>query len=235
MPSFNVTRKPVGLVIFDCDGVLVDSEPLVMRALLETVRETGTTIDVANGYESFLGRSLASVAQILRIEYGITLEAGALDRMRARLYRLFREELKPIAGVARTLGILATPFCVASSSQMERIRLALEVTGLKGFFGERLYSASMVAQGKAAPDLFLHAARQMGVDVMRCVVVEDSTAGVHAAMRAGMRVLAFAGASHARSTAYRRRLEALKPALVFDDMLRLPDLIRDLEGGLRVT
>src|SRR3546814_10888371 len=102
---------------------------------------------------------------------------------------------------------------------MERIRLALEGTGLKGFFGERLYSASMVAQGKPAPDLFLHAARQMGVDPMRCVVVEDSAAGVHAATRAGMRVLAFAGASHARSPAHRQRLEALKPALVFDDML----------------
>jgi HAD superfamily hydrolase (TIGR01509 family) len=235
MPTPGVTRKPVGLVIFDCDGVLVDSEPLAMRVLLETVRAAGATIDAASAYEHFLGRSLASVSQILRTDYGVHLEAGSLDAMRAKLYQLFRMELKPIPGVVKALGALTTPFCVASSSQMERIRLALEVTGLARFFGQRLYSASMVAQGKPAPDLFLHAARQMGVDPMRVVVVEDSPAGVHAATRAGMRVLAFTGATHARSTAYHKRLEALKPALIFDDMLRLVELVRDLEEGRKVS
>jgi HAD superfamily hydrolase (TIGR01509 family) len=235
MASRGVTHEPVGLIIFDCDGVLVDSEPLAMRVLLETVAEAGTTIDAVNGYESFLGKSLATVSEILRIEYGVDLDAAALDRMRARLYRLFRRELRPIPGIARALGELMVPLCVASSSQMERIRLALEVTDLTTFFGQNLFSASMVACGKPAPDLFLHVARQMGVDPARCIVVEDSPAGVHAAKCAGMRVFAFTGGSHAQSLSYRRTLEALNPTLVFDDMLRLVDLVRDLGEGRKVS
>lgn len=219
----------VDLVIFDCDGVLVDSEPLAMRVLLETIAEAGTTIDAASAYLSFLGKSLATVSEVLCKEYGVDLDPAALDRMRERLYAAFRRELRPVPGVAQALAGLARPICVASSSQMERIRLALEVTGLLPFFGSNLFSASMVAHGKPAPDLFLYAARRMGVDPARCVVVEDSPAGVHAATRAGMRVLAFAGASHAQSPAHRRALEALNPTVIFDDMLKLLELLRGLD------
>ena len=217
---------PAGLIIFDCDGVLVDSEPLSMRVLLETVAEAGAVIDVAQGYESFLGRSLASTTEILRNDYGVDLGDDALDRMRDRLYRLFRQELQPVPGIAAALTGLTLPYCVASSSQPERIRLSLDVTGLRGFFGERIYSASMVANGKPAPDLFLHAAREMRVEPARCIVIEDSPAGVDAAKRADMRVFAFTGGSHALGAAHRQLMRDLQPDLIFEHMAELPGLMR---------
>ena len=220
---------PIGLVIFDCDGVLVDSEPLSMRVLLGTIAEAGAVIDVAQGYESFLGKSLASVTEILRTDYGVDLGRHALDRMRERLYALFRRELRPIAGMAEVLAAMPVPFCVASSSQLERIRLSLEVTGLRGFFGDNIFSASMVAHGKPAPDLFLHAAREMRVEPARCIVIEDAPAGIDAAKRAQMRVLAFTGGSHAQSAVHRSTIASLEPDVTFEHMADLIGLMRELE------
>ena len=142
-----------------------------------------------------------------------------------RLFEVYRRELQPIPGVAATLDRLTIPRCVASSSQMERLRLSLEVTGLLSRFVPHLFSATMVAQGKPAPDLFLHVAERMAVAPEACLVIEDSAAGIEAAQRAGMRVFAFVGGSHARSAAYRAKLAALAPDLIFDDISRLPELI----------
>ena len=219
------TPPPAGLVIFDCDGVLVDSEPLALRVLLEGIAESGVAIEEALAYERFLGRSLASVIETVQRDFGLALEADALDRMRDRLYALFRDELRAITGVAEAIGRLRIPVCVASSSQMERIRLSLEITGLGPCFGDNVFSATMVANGKPAPDLFLLAASRMHVDPPRCIVIEDSPAGIEAAKRAGMRVFAFTGGSHARSADHRNRLAALEPDAVFDDMARLPELL----------
>jgi HAD superfamily hydrolase (TIGR01509 family) len=216
---------PASLVIFDCDGVLVDSEPLSMRVLLETVAEAGTVIDPEQGYERFLGKSLASVTEILRRDYGIAVSDDALEKMRKRLYAVFERELQPIPGIAEALTAIKLPSCVASSSQIERVKLSLRVTGLAPFFGTRIFSASMVENGKPAPDLFLHAAREMHIEPSQCIVIEDSPAGVEAAKRAGMRVFAFLGGSHAQSAAHRRSLEDLDPNLIFDDMAALPGLI----------
>jgi HAD superfamily hydrolase (TIGR01509 family) len=216
---------PAGLIIFDCDGVLVDSEPLALRVLLEGIAERGIAIEEGRAYERFLGRSLASVIETVQRDFGLALEVDALDRMRDRLYALFRDELRAIDGVAEAIGGLDIPVCVASSSQMERIRLSLEITGLTACFADHIFSATMVANGKPAPDLFLLAASRMRVDPSRCIVIEDSPAGIEAAKCAGMRVFAFTGGSHARSAEHRRRLEALQPDLVFDDMARLPALL----------
>jgi HAD superfamily hydrolase (TIGR01509 family) len=228
MTAIGATASPAGLVIFDCDGVLVDSEPLAMRVLLETIAEAGAVIDVPQGYASFLGRSLASVTDILRTDYGVDLGPDALDRMRERLYGLFRQELQPIPGIADALAAMPVPFCVASSSQLERIRLSLDVTGLRRFFGDRIFSASMVAHGKPAPDLFLHAAREMHIEPARCIVIEDSPAGVDAAKRAQMRVFAFTGGSHAQSSAHRSVIMSLGPTLVFEHMADLAGLMREV-------
>jgi HAD superfamily hydrolase (TIGR01509 family) len=217
---------PAGLIIFDCDGVLVDSEPLALRVLLDGIAERGVAIEEAVAYERFLGRSLASVIETVERDFGVALETDALERMRDTLYALFREELRAVAGVADAIGGLDVPFCVASSSQMERIRLSLEITGLAPLFDDRVFSATMVANGKPAPDLFLLAASRMQVNPGRCIVIEDSPAGIEAAQRAGMRVFAFTGGSHARSAGHRSRLAALRPDLVFDDMARLPELVR---------
>jgi len=226
---------PPELVIFDCDGVLVDSEPLAMRILLETTAEAGAVIDPAKAYEDFLGKSLATVCDILRTRHGVNIDEAALERMRTRLYQAIRLELQPIPGIAEALANLETRVCVASSSQLERIRLALEVTGLTTSFGDNLFSAAMVARGKPAPDLFLYAAQQMRVDPGHCMVIEDSPAGVSAALEAGMRVLGFTGGSHARSAPHRRKLEALNPHGVFDDMRDLPGLLLGLERSRKVS
>lgn len=220
--------SPAGLIIFDCDGVLVDSEPLAMRVLLDAIAARGVTIDEATAYDRLLGRSLASVIETVERDFGVTLAPDALESMRERLYDLFRRELRVMPGIAAALARLRLPVCVASSSQMERIRLSLEITGLSSWFGEHVFSAVMVARGKPAPDLFLFAANRMGVAPSRCIVIEDSPAGIAAARAAGMRVLAFTGGGHARSAAHRGRLEALVPDAVFEDMARLPGLIESL-------
>ena len=218
-------RPPLGLVIFDCDGVLVDSEPLADRVLLEGLAALGTPIEPSFAQERLLGRSLGSMCAILREECRIDLSADDLEGMRERLYDLFRRELQPIAGVAAALDALAVPRCVASSSQIERIRLSLEVTGLLPRLDPHLFSAAMVTHGKPAPDLFLHAAARMGVDPAACLVIEDSPAGVEAARAAGMRVFGFVGGSHARTPAHRDRLAALAPDALFEDMRALPTLL----------
>jgi len=215
----------IGLVIFDCDGVLVDSEPLAMRVLREGLGEIGYAIGEEEVHERFLGRSLANMQAVLRAEFGSELPPDRLDRMRQRLFEVYRQELVPIHGVAAMLDRLATPRCVASSSQTERLRFSLEVTGLLSRFAPHLFSATMVAQGKPAPDLFLHVAERMAVAPAACLVIEDSAAGIEAAQRAGMRVFGFVGGSHARAAAYRAKLATLAPDLIFDEISRIPELI----------
>lgn len=219
---------PPELVIFDCDGVLVDSEPLSMRVLLDTLRTAGLSLDPAIGYDLFLGRSLASIVKTLSEDFGVVLDAAALAEMRQRLYAAFRAELKPMPGIAAMLTALEIPFCVASSSQPERVELSLRATGLWPFFEGRLFSATMVSHGKPAPDLFLLAARVMGYDPAVCLVVEDSPAGISAARAAGMAVLGFTGGSHARGVEHHARLASLDPQ---DVVTNMRDLGRIVRGG----
>jgi HAD superfamily hydrolase (TIGR01509 family) len=213
------------LIIFDCDGVLVDSEPLAFRVLLEGLAAAGHPMEPAKAYELFLGRSLANLKTVLRRELGVELSAGQLEEMRERLFEVYHRELKPIPGILETLDKLTIPSCVASSSLPDRIRLSLEVTGLLPRFDPHLFSASMVAKGKPEPDLFLHAAGQMGVAPEACLVIEDSAPGIEAARRAGMTVFGFTGGGHAAGPAYRQGLAALSPDALFDDMRELPAMI----------
>lgn len=214
------TAEP--LVIFDCDGVLVDSETVSIRVLLDGLRSKGLEMDEAEAYRHFLGRSLGTVTRTIREEFGIDADEVFLEDMRHELYARFRAELKPMRGIAETLDALSFRRCVASSSQPERIRLSLSITGLIGRLEPNIFSAAMVARGKPAPDLFLHAASQMGADPQNCIVIEDSPAGIEAGHRAGMAVFAFVGGSHAGTPGYRERIDALSPEVVFDAM---PDLI----------
>ena len=218
---------PLRLIIFDCDGVLVDSEPLAMRVLLEAIAAEGVSIDADIGFRSFLGRSLTTIIAGLNRDYGLHLDEAALERMRMRLYALYEQELRPMAGLIDALEAIELPVCVASSSQMERIRVSLTLTGLIDRFEPAIFSAAMVAHGKPAPDLFLHAARSMGVLPEDCLVIEDSPAGIMAAQRAGMRVFAFAGGGHIEPAGLRGQIDALKPDLVFDDMNDLPRLVEE--------
>lgn len=218
-------KQPPDLVIFDCDGVLVDSEPISITTLVEFVQDAGVTLSVENAYVRFLGRSMSSIGSILKDEYGVTFTGDLLEEIRQRQFNRFRNELEPISGIKSALSGIGLKKCVASSSQPDRIRLSLELTGLLEFFDPNIYSSSMVKNGKPAPDLFLLAAKQMGVAPKNVVVIEDSPAGVIAAGRAGMRVFAYAGGSHIEPGRVRAELEKLAPDLIFDNMAMLPGLI----------
>jgi len=216
---------PIKLVIFDCDGVLVDSEPLAMRVLLELIAEQGIAVAPDVAFRSYLGRSLASISASLNQSHGAHLSEASVNGMRDRLFALYRRELKPTRWVSEVLVGLELPFCVASSSQPERIRLSLELTGLLPRFEGRIYSATMVPNGKPAPDLFLHAAREMGIAPENCLVIEDSPAGILAARAAGMRVFAYVGGSHIAPSGLRDEIEALAPDAIVEDMRLLPGLL----------
>ncbi|MBD9373314.1 HAD family hydrolase [Rhizobium sp. ARZ01] len=217
---------PIELVIFDCDGVLVDSEPISLAVLVEALDSAGVSMDEDEAADRFLGKSLKSMSDILHEDFGLAIDDHFLENMRKSLYLRFRTELQPIGGVRVAIQGLPVPFCVASSSQPERIRLSLAVTGLLDQFEPNIFSASMVQRGKPAPDLFLHACAEMGIAPSACVVIEDSPAGVMAAKAAGMRVFAFAGGSHARSERHRQSLSRLQPDVLFDDMGDLLQFVR---------
>ena len=219
------------LVIFDCDGVLVDSEPLSLDVLIGILGDAGVEMDAEEATERFLGKSLKTMSSILHDDYGLAVDDRFLEQMRLDLYRRFRAELQPVPGIAEALDELDVARCVASSSQPERIRLSLSVTGLIDRFEPNIFSATMVSRGKPAPDLFLHASAAMGVAPDRCVVVEDSPAGITAAKSAGMRVVAFTGGSHARSPQHRAALLSLEPDALFDDMRELLQFVREDEDG----
>lgn len=214
------------LIIFDCDGVLVDSEPISIAVLLEMIAKSGVTMSEDDAYDRFLGRSMATISKILHEEYGFAASEADLDEMRTNLYSRFELDLQPIPGIADTLKKLPQRRCVASSSQPERIRLSLRLTGLIDLLDPHIFSATMVKNGKPAPDLFLFAANTMNVDPAECVVIEDSPAGIQAAKAAGMRVFAFTGGTHSRGGRLESTLASLGSDLIFDDMLQLPDLLK---------
>jgi len=222
----------IRLIIFDCDGVLVDSEPLAMRVLLRALASAGLDVSSESGFRNYLGRSFSSIAQSLDDLHGLRLDDAAIEAMRLDLYETYRHELRPMAGLLDVLPELDIPFCVASSSQMERIRLSLEITGLMARFKPTIFSATMVEHGKPAPDLFLKAAADMGVAPEECVVVEDSPAGIIAAKKAGMRVIAFTGGGHIAPSGLSAQIDALHPDASLSDMRDLPALLQRLAGRM---
>lgn len=183
------------LVIFDNDGVLVDSEPIANRVLAALLTESGFPTTVEDSIRRYMGGTLDRVRALVRAETGREIPAGFAERYRERLKAAFERELRPVPGmvdILTALGERGTPFCVASSSPRDRLDLALRVTGLAPHFGHRVYSADDVLRGKPAPDLFLHAAVRMDADPAHAVVIEDSVPGVDAAVAAGMTSIGFA-------------------------------------------
>ncbi|ABD05300.1 HAD-superfamily hydrolase subfamily IA, variant 3 [Rhodopseudomonas palustris HaA2] len=213
------------LVIFDCDGVLVDSEVISCRVHAETLTRHGYPITTEQVAERFLGRSGREARREIEAELGRAFDDALEAQLVADVLRSFAESLEPIPHINEALGALAQPVCVASSGTLERIAFALTRTGLHARFAPHLFSAEQVESGKPAPDLFLHAARQMGVAPARCVVIEDSVPGILGATAAGMTVLGFVGGSHC-GPGMAARLTAAGAATVFADMRQLPELIR---------
>lgn len=188
--------QDIDLVIFDCDGVLVDSEVLSCTCLADELRQAGIAIDLPEVLTRFLGRSLQAVATHYQEVLGHPMPDAFREKLRHRVRDSFAASLRAIPDIEMVLGTLRQPFCLASSSDLERIDFSLTMAGLRDYFGARIFSADMVKHGKPAPDLFLHAARQMGADPERCLVIEDSISGVTAAKAAGMIVWGFVGGSH---------------------------------------
>ncbi|MFJ7020402.1 HAD family hydrolase [Streptomyces sp. NPDC101117] len=183
------------LVIFDNDGVLVDSEPISNRLLAAYLTELGHPTSYEDSIRDYMGSAMHRVHDLVLERTGERLPADFDDVFHARVFAAFERELKPVAGAVEVLEALSArgvPYCVASSGSHERIRVGHRTTGLDRWFDDaRIFSSQDVGRGKPAPDLFLYAARRMGVAPERCVVVEDSPLGVRAAVAAGMDVLGF--------------------------------------------
>ncbi|WP_433827736.1 HAD family hydrolase [Actinoplanes sp. CA-015351] len=179
------------MVIFDCDGVLVDSEPIVLGVLGEQMRQLGVGITDAECGRDFTGLTQDVTAARIADRLGAPIPAGWFDELTRAVDAALRIQVRPVPGVQSVLARLDVPFCVASNGRPEKVALTLAVTGLAGYFEDRIFTSHQVSRGKPAPDLFLFAAASMGAKPERCVVVEDSEPGVAAARAAGMRVLQF--------------------------------------------
>jgi HAD superfamily hydrolase (TIGR01509 family) len=186
------------LVIFDCDGVLVDSEVISNRIFMESLAEIGVVFTLEEMMAFGVGKNAVTLAAAIEQEFGVTLPAGFIEGQRARIMEAFTTELRPIDGVPELLAALSLKRCVASNSHINRLRHALTTTGLMRHLEPHIYTPAMVARGKPAPDLFLYAAEQHDVRPERCLVIEDSLSGVSAARAAGMPVIGFVGGSHIR-------------------------------------
>ena len=213
---------PLDLVIFDCDGVLVDSERLSIRVDAMYLERLGWPMDQEEIVERFVGRSDADMRADIEERLGRPIPAE-IDREFDRIYRdTFERELTAVDGIVDALDVIvaaAIPICVASSGGHAKIRRSLDLTGLTRYFGDRILSAADVPRGKPAPDLFLHAASSMDASPSRCAVVEDSAFGVDAAIAAGMRAFGYAGGVTSGDRLSRPGV------VVFDDMHRLPELL----------
>ena len=190
----------VRLVIFDCDGVLVDSEPISNRLLADALTDAGLPTTYEEARKRYVGLSMASCMAMFEEQLGRALPDNWLNDLQARTFERLRTDVQPVAGVENVIRQIqgqGLAMCVASSGGLDKISLTLSTTGLKSYFDPHIFSASMVARGKPHPDLFLHAAAEMGVTPLETVVIEDSVPGVMAAASAGMVPYAFAGDPHA--------------------------------------
>jgi HAD superfamily hydrolase (TIGR01509 family) len=205
------------LEIFDCDGVLVDSDRISLRIQAERLQELGLDVSFEDCVRDFLGLGMPATLRVVADRLGRPVPQSWVDDLERAVRRAFLAELMPVAGVVDALDAITLPSCIASSGSHDKMRFTLGLTGLYDGFAGRIFSADQVPRGKPAPDLFLHAARSLGTAAEHCVVIEDSPFGVAAAKAAGMRALGFAAITPA---------ERLRDAdAVFTAMAELPPLL----------
>ena len=186
----------IQLVIFDFDGVVVDSEVISARMLVAELAEYGVSIDLPYVAQHFLGRSYPVVLEQIRREFTITLPQGFETDYRARLVAAFRDGLRVMPGLTETIEALSVPYVIATSSSPARVAQSMEIAGLTRYFEGRITTAAEVTHGKPAPDLPLRAAEKAGIAPENCLLIEDSLAGIRAGLAAGMQVWQFTGGSH---------------------------------------
>ena len=217
----------VDLVIFDCDGVLIDSEIISAKMLVAELARLGVTIDLDYVARHFLGRSYPTVMQQIREEFGLNLPEAFEEQYRNRLLAAFERDLTIMPGIAEVIGALAVPYCIATSSSPRRARRSLEIVAFPRLEETPLFTASMVEHGKPAPDLFLYAAEKMGVKPADSLVIEDSLNGIRAAHAAGMEVLRFTGGTHLQGRDLTPPDDA-RPAKTFDSFARFFQIVPQL-------
>jgi HAD superfamily hydrolase (TIGR01509 family) len=215
---------PPELIIFDCDGVLIDSEAIACRADSACLAEIGIAMSAEQIMDRYLGISADTMCADIEQRQGRALPPDFAETLRLRVAAAFETELMPMVGVEAALDALPQRRCVASSSAPERLRHSLSLAGLLHRFEPHVFSATQVACGKPAPDLFLFAAASMHADPAACAVIEDSVPGVQAAVAARMRAIGFTGGGHCRP-GHAERLLAAGAAAIADDMRRLPALV----------
>jgi len=218
----------IKLVIFDCDGVLIDSETISATMLIRTLADYGVSVDLAYVAQHFLGRSYPTVLAQVRREFGVVLSDSFEAEYRERLLAAFETDLTVTPGVTGVIDRLNVAHCVATSSSPRRVQLSLSLVGLWSRFDGRVFTASEVANGKPAPDLFLHVADRMNVHPADCLVIEDSLNGIRAAKAAGMTVWRYTGGSHI-TDADRDGPTQQEVSLSFRDFSRFFDHAPDLE------
>jgi HAD superfamily hydrolase (TIGR01509 family) len=208
----------IACVIFDCDGVLVDSEVLGIKILLDMTAAYGVKVDLNDAVKDLSGRRLKEAISMLQTQAETDFPVDLEEMFRERSYQVFQKEVLPVAGIHDLLDALEVPFCVASSGPVEKICLNLTITGLISYFDQRIFSAYEINSWKPDPGIFLHAARQMGFTPDQCVVVEDSLAGIQAAKAGGFKVFGYANQHNAQDL-------AAAGATVFYHMRELPALL----------
>jgi HAD superfamily hydrolase (TIGR01509 family) len=217
------------MIIFDCNGVLVDSEPIATAVAVEAFQRIGINMTPDMVARYFTGRRPADMLVEVEKAAGVQLPPKFASVLSAATLVRLSQEVRAIPHVAHALSWLRGPKCVASSSGPDRIRVSLEATELTRFFGGNVFSANDVAEGKPAPDLFLHVARQTGIQPQDCIVIEDSPAGVTAAVAAGMKAIGFVGGSHADES-LSGKLEQAGATSVISDMRALKATVTQLRG-----
>jgi HAD superfamily hydrolase (TIGR01509 family) len=220
------------LLIFDCDGVLVDSEYLFARVASQCLSEIGIALGSEEAAQRFAGVSIKDMLAALGREHGVSLPDGFEDLVIRREDEAYARLLEPIRGVREAVLSIPWARCLASSSLPERISASLAVTRLDDLFAETAcFSTALVARGKPAPDIFLHAARQMGETPESCIVVEDSVPGIQGAVAAGMRAVGFIGGRHC-GDGHGERLRASGAHKVIAEMTQLREAVRELTSGV---
>lgn len=199
MQQTTLLNTPIKLIIFDCDGVLIDSETLSKQVLLEQLAELNVNVSSDYFDSNFLGRSFEHVSAKILEDFEVALPFNFRENYHQALMQTFDTELKPTIDLERMLSQLNLPYCVATSSSVARVNHALTVTDLMRYFSGRIFTCSEVKNGKPAPDIFLHAASEMGFSANECLVIEDSEAGMQAAKSANMQLVRYVGASHLSS------------------------------------
>lgn len=215
-------------IIFDCDGVLVDSEPLSMKIDVELLAENGVGMSEHEAHARFVGKTFAAMIDEVSREFGVSFPADTSAQKDLRLLALYERALKVVPGVADALGAIGHHhYSVGSNSPAERVAAALRITGLAEYFGDRITSFEHVARPKPEPDIFIEAARRAGYRSEDCVVIEDSVTGVTAAHRAGCRILGFTG-TNPDPDAQALKLLAAGASFTFSRMEALPTMVKDL-------